>query len=154
VVASSSVISARQQSSVPAFAAQAPVQTGVSSGAAGVSADQPQGAFKSHLAWQMLRDAADSDRARSRSDAISALSLLDSDPHAIAMVAHALQDKEDGIRALAATSLGDMNARSAIPALRKAMDDPSPVVSFAAAQSLMENGRPQWSRPLPRPADR
>ena len=56
------------------------------------------------------------------------------------MVAHALQDKEDGIRALAATSLGDLNARSAIPALRKAMDDPSPVVSFAAAQSLWKTG--------------
>jgi HEAT repeat protein len=102
----------------------------------------------------MLRDAADLDKARSRSDAISGLSLLDSNPHAIAMVAHALQDKEDGIRALAATSLGDMNARSAIPALRKAMDDPSPVVSFAADTIAVENGRPQSSKPLLRRADR
>jgi len=44
------------------------------------------------------------------------------------------------IRVLAATSLGDMKARSAIPQLKNAMDDDSPEVSFAAAQALWKIG--------------
>ena len=88
----------------------------------------------------MLNAAVASDRVRDRSDGLSAISILKSDRHAIQLVTHALQDKDETIRTLAASSLGGISARSAIPALRAAMNDPSPVVSFAAAQSLWRLG--------------
>jgi HEAT repeat protein len=88
----------------------------------------------------MLMQAANSDKFRDRSDAISALTILPRDRKAIAVVSNALNDKEETIRMLAATSLGDMKARSAIPRLKAALDDKSPQVSFAAAQSLWKMG--------------
>jgi len=88
----------------------------------------------------MLADAAASDKTRDRSDAISALTILDSDPRAISLIAQALTDKEEHIRLLAASSLGEMKARAAIPALKKALDDKSVQVSFAAAQALWKLG--------------
>ena len=91
-------------------------------------------------AWKMLDEAVNSEKVRNRSDGFSAISILKSDPHAIRLMTQGLQDKDEGVRALAATSLGRMNATSAIPALRKAMSDPSPVVSFAAAQALWSLG--------------
>jgi hypothetical protein len=90
--------------------------------------------------WKMLADAVASDKLRDRSDAISALTILPHDRRAVDIVAHALDDKEETIRMLAATSLGDMKARSAIPKLKAALDDKSPQVSFAAAQSLWKMG--------------
>lgn len=91
-------------------------------------------------AWNLLNEAADSNKVRDRSDGLSAISILKSDRHAIALLKQALQDKDESVRTLAANSLGSMNARSAIPALRDALNDPSPVVSFAAAQSLWRLG--------------
>ena len=90
--------------------------------------------------WKMLIDAAASDKLRDRSDAISALTMLDRDRKAVDIVVRALDDKEETIRMLAATSLGDMKARAAIPKLRAALDDKSPQVSFAAAQALWKMG--------------
>ena len=119
----------------------------------GASASGPQARTAAHAAparplyanlrvraWKLLDDAVASDKVRSRSDALSALSILQSDRHALALMTQSLADKDEGVRALAATSLGNMKARSAIPALRKAVDDPSPVVSFAAARSLWKMG--------------
>lgn len=92
------------------------------------------------LAWQILTDAAASEKLRDRSDAISALTILPRDAMAVGVITRALQDKEESIRALAATSLGDMKARPAIPQLKEALDDKSPQVSFAAAQALWKMG--------------
>jgi len=92
------------------------------------------------LAWQILTDAAASDKLRDRSDAISALTILPRDAMAVGVVIRALRDKEESIRALAATSLGAMKAKPAIPQLKEALDDKSPQVSFAAAQALWEMG--------------
>jgi HEAT repeat protein len=91
-------------------------------------------------AWKMLGDSAASDKLRDRSDALSALTILDTDRRAIEIVSHGLDDKEETIRMLAATSLGDMKARPAIPRLKSALDDKSAQVSFAAAQSLWKMG--------------
>jgi HEAT repeat protein len=91
-------------------------------------------------AWKMLSDSAASDKLRDRSDAISALTMLDTDRRAIALVSHGLDDKEETVRMLAATSLGDMKARPAIPKLKSALDDKSAQVSFAAAQALWKMG--------------
>jgi HEAT repeat protein len=52
----------------------------------------------------------------------------------------ALDDKDESIRFLAATTLGALEARGAIPKLRDAMYDDSPQVSFAAVQSLWKMG--------------
>jgi HEAT repeat protein len=88
-------------------------------------------------AWAILMQGATSGKFRDRSDAISALTILDRNRRAVSVISAALQDKEETIRVLAAVSLGEMKARSAIPQLRDAMDnDKSPQVSFAAAQSL------------------
>jgi hypothetical protein len=92
------------------------------------------------VAWALLTDAANSEKFRDRSDAISALTILPRDRKAISAVSHGLEDKEETIRVLAATSLGDMKARSAIPALKAALEDKSPQVSFAAAQALWKMG--------------
>src|ERR1700722_16670278 len=90
--------------------------------------------------WTMLMNGANSQKLRDRSDAIGALSVLSSDRKAIAVIANALGDKEETIRILAATTLGEMKARPAIPKLKEAIDDPSPEVSFAAAQALWKMG--------------
>jgi HEAT repeat protein len=91
-------------------------------------------------AWTLLKQGAVSDKARDRSDAISALAVLDQDRQATSLVAAGLDDKETSIRVLAATSLANMKARLAIPQLKRAMDDESPEVSFAAAQALWKMG--------------
>lgn len=91
-------------------------------------------------AWTMLDAAVASDKLQTRSDAFSAISILQSNPHAVARMITGLDDKDEGIRTLVANSLGGMKSPAAIPALRKAMNDPSPVVSFAAAKALWRLG--------------
>ena len=91
-------------------------------------------------AWGLLMQGANSDKFRDRSDAVSALTILDYDRKAIAVISNALVDRDETVRMLAATSLGDIKARSAIPKVRAALDDKSPQVSFAAAQALWKMG--------------
>ena len=91
-------------------------------------------------AWKLLNDATMSKKYTNRSDAISALVVLSSDQRAVGMIEHGLSDSSIRIRVLAAVSLGEIGARSAIPALRAALDDRSPEVSFAAAQALWKMG--------------
>ena len=138
---------ASQNSTTKPAAAAATSQQGESSTAASPKPAQtktaePQPAAKPGPAdaWKILTVAAASDKMRDRSDAISALTILPRDRKSIDIVANALDDKEETIRMLAATSLGDMKARSAIPKLKAALDDPSPQVSFAAAQALWKMG--------------
>lgn len=90
--------------------------------------------------WTLLAQGAASEKARDRSDALSALTILRRDPKAISVIQEALGDKEVSIRVLAATSLGEMKARATIPALRAALDDDSSEVSFTAAQALWKMG--------------
>ena len=52
------------------------------------------------------------------------------------MVESRLQDKSYIVRQAAVKALGEMKSRGSIPKLRVALDDNSPVVSFAAAQAL------------------
>jgi HEAT repeat protein len=91
-------------------------------------------------AWTMLERGAGSDKARERSDAVSALTILGRDPKSVSLIETALGDKEVTIRVLAATALGDIRARSAIPKLMDAVDDASPQVSFAAVTALWKMG--------------
>lgn len=91
-------------------------------------------------AWALLDQGVNSDKFQDRSDTLSALTILAHDGRAVAMIAKALDDKEEMIRVLAATLLGEIKARSTIPELRNAVDDKSPEVSFAAAQALWKMG--------------
>ena len=91
-------------------------------------------------AWAMLTQGAASNKTRDRSDALSAITIVGRRPRAVALMENALGDKDVNIRVLAATSLGSIRARSAIPKLGDAVDDPAPQVSFAAVQALWQMG--------------
>jgi HEAT repeat protein len=58
----------------------------------------------------------------------------------VALVENALSDESQLVRQTAASTLGDMKARTSIPKLRDALDDDSAAVSFAAAQALWQMG--------------
>ncbi len=57
------------------------------------------------FAWALLDQGVNSDEFHARSDAVSALKILTHDRKAVAIIANALDDKEETIRVLAATSL-------------------------------------------------
>jgi HEAT repeat protein len=75
-----------------------------------------------------------------RAEAMAALGTMAPSPRVLHLVEKALDDKDSSIRQLAAMNLGQMHARRSIPRLRKALKDPSPEVSFAAAKSLWNMG--------------
>jgi hypothetical protein len=126
-----------QQQAPAATSNQAPKPQSSESQKAAVP--NPEAASPS-AAWTLLTQSANSDKFRERSDALSAMTILDMDHRAIAIITNALGDKDETIRVLAATSLGEMKPRSAIPQLKEAMGDKSPEVSFAAAQALWKMG--------------
>jgi HEAT repeat protein len=133
----------RQQPGVskPAVAGNEPAQLTPPGGkkglVTGTASPQPG---SPEAAWILLTQAATSDKFRDRSDALSALTILDHDRRAIALIENGLNDKEEAIRMLSASSLGDLKARSSIPKLWAAMNDPSAEVIFAAAQALWRMG--------------
>jgi len=92
-------------------------------------------------AWQLLRGAATNNNVWKRQTGILALGTLGPSPRAVNLVRNALlTDKETAVRQTAASALAEMKARGAIPALRKALDDNSAVVRFAAAKALWQMG--------------
>ncbi len=101
-----------------------------------VATVQPQNS-KSH-AWQMLISACESNRTNVRATAVGALRLLPNNTRARLMAEKALGDEKAEVRSAAAASLGEMGAKTSIPKLKDATDDPEPTVVFAAAHSLIE----------------
>jgi HEAT repeat protein len=87
-------------------------------------------------AWDMLRSGAKEKHTGTRTQAVRALRLLPHCPEAIEMAKVALKDHEREVRATAATALGEMSAKEAIPALKESLTDPKPEVVLAAARSL------------------
>lgn len=71
-----------------------------------------------------------------RAAAVNALGLLRDDEQAATAAEKALQDPKPEVRKAAATALGLMRARSAIPGLQKALNDKDIGVVLAAAASL------------------
>lgn len=88
-------------------------------------------------AWALLRDGLNSRHVSDRTVAVQALSLLPGNRSATAFALRALHDKDARVRAAAAVVLGQQHARTAIPELRKALDDPEIPVVMAAAHSLL-----------------
>src|ERR1700752_2206329 len=91
--------------------------------------------------WQILTSGAADNNARRRAEAIAALGTMIPTPRVLHLIEKALDDdKDSSIRQVAAMNLGQMHARRSIPKLRKALDDPAPEVSFAAAKALWNMG--------------
>lgn len=91
-------------------------------------------------AWKSLGDGLEEKDSDRRVQAILALGTVGPNLTAVHLVESALQDKNSLVRQAAATTLGKMKSRRSIAKLRTAMDDDSPIVSFAAATALWNMG--------------
>jgi len=87
-------------------------------------------------AWKTLDEAIEGDKAGSRALAVRALGFISGNTRARKTAEHALDDPKPEVRTGAAVALGEMDARSSIPRLKKMLDDPEPAVALAAAHSL------------------
>jgi len=101
------------------------------------SAPTPQVSPKT-MAWQLLRSGVRSRKADQRATAVKVLSLLPGRRAAIEMAKNALDDENPKVRVAAATSLGELKARSAIPKLKAALSDKEISVVLAAAHALLQ----------------
>lgn len=91
-------------------------------------------------AWEILAAAVADNKVSRRQSAIVAVSTIGTWSKGVSLVESLLRDKDSDVRALAAAALAEMNSRRSLPALRKALDDNSSVVKFAAAKSLWQLG--------------
>ncbi len=87
-------------------------------------------------AWDMLRSGVSQKSTGKRVQAVRALRLLPGSSEATEIAEAALQDRNPEVRKAAASALGLMGAKEAIPALKKATFDHKPAVVLAAAHSL------------------
>ena len=90
--------------------------------------------------WKLLEAGSQSESLRKRTDVIAALASMQGDAHAVRLLEAALDDKHSEVRRIAASSLGDMDAKDAIPHLKQATNDKDAGVSFAAAEALWKMG--------------
>ena len=91
-------------------------------------------------AWEVLATAATDNKVSRRQNAILATATIGTWSKAVSLIESLLRDKDSDVRALAAAGLAEMNSRPSIPALRRVLEDDSPVVRFAAAKSLWQLG--------------
>ena len=91
-------------------------------------------------AWTILDNGVANTSYEKRAKAVQVLGLLKDDPEAEQMALKALQDERPEVRASAASALGDMGAKSAIPDLRKMFEDKDVSVILAAARALLDLG--------------
>lgn len=92
------------------------------------------------MGWQALSAGLADANAEHRQQVIVAIGTIGPIPRAVQMIEQCLQDKNALVRQTAASTLGEMGARSAIPDLKTAMDDNDPAVSFTAAKALSQLG--------------
>src|SRR5487761_218489 len=94
----------------------------------------------SNTAWTVLRAGlTDSDPIK-RSEALTATESIGPVLRAILLIEKGLADKDPLVRQTAATVLGQMRSRRAIPKLTQALSDQVPSVRLVAAKSLWELG--------------
>ena len=91
-------------------------------------------------AWQLLEQGARSKTFSTRTVAVRVLGLLPADAHALAIAEKALEDEEPSVRTAAATALGQIGAKRAIPDLQQALNDRDTGVVLAAAHALTALG--------------
>jgi HEAT repeat protein len=87
-------------------------------------------------AWKILRGGLEETKASRRVEAVKALSLLSGHRLAIKLSLSALHDKDPKVRASAASTLGQLHASSAVPALKEALSDEDISVMLAATYAL------------------
>jgi HEAT repeat protein len=86
--------------------------------------------------WQILTAGATNHNVTRRGEAVAALGTIGPKTRVVGLLQQSLHDEDASIRQLAATTLGEMRARAAIPKLKEALQDDAPAVRFAAAKSL------------------
>lgn len=92
-------------------------------------------------AWDVLNHALADGNPLKRGQALTALGLIGSTaPHVVDLLEAGLTDKDATVRQTAAVVMGEIRAKQGIPMLKKALEDESGEVSFAAARSLWEMG--------------
>ena len=91
-------------------------------------------------AWQTLTEGLNAKKFSDRIIALKAMAELGPNLKGVRLVSEVLKDKDPDLRAQAAATLGAMKSRAALPALRVALNDEAPQVSFAAAKSLWQLG--------------
>jgi HEAT repeat protein len=91
-------------------------------------------------AWDVLKTGLDDKNPDKRRQAVTAIGSIGLDPEAIRLVEGALRDQDSLVRQTAAATLGQMQARPSIPALKTALDDAAGEVAFAAAKALWDMG--------------
>jgi HEAT repeat protein len=87
-------------------------------------------------AWDILRAGVNQKSVGKRTQAVRALRLLPGDTEATELAQAALQDRKAEVRAAAATAIGLMGSKAAIPGLKTALSDRKPAVALAAAHAL------------------
>jgi len=88
-------------------------------------------------AWTVLQSALSDSKPETRAIAIRALTVVTSDPKAVAAAEKALADQDPDVRAAAAGALGILKAKSSIPKLTAALKDQQGSVVMAAAHALV-----------------
>ena len=91
-------------------------------------------------AWRILTDGVNAKKFSDRIIALKAMADLGPNLKGVRLLSEVLKDKDPDVRAQAAATLGAMKSRAALPALRAALNDQAPQVSFAAAKSLWQLG--------------
>ena len=91
-------------------------------------------------AWKCLTEGLAERNYDRRSQTVAALGTIGLRRDAVSLIEASLNDKDFQVRLAAVHALGTMKSRGSIPKLQTALDDSSPVVSFAAAQALLNMG--------------
>ena len=85
---------------------------------------------------EILQHALDAGNPETRQQAVSALSLASGSGPLFDQLERMLQDKDAKVRQAVVASLTDVKSERGTAALKKALEDPVPEVSFAAAKAL------------------
>jgi len=93
-------------------------------------------------AWQVLQEGIGNKDAHTRAVAIRSLGLASGDGAAEKLAIQALKDTSVEVRIAAATTLGKLNGKNSVDALKEALKDPEIGVILSAASSLRSMGDP------------
>src|SRR5579859_3833123 len=127
----SSAATARADSGNPQAPTSQPSQSATNS-----IGDEPSIAALEEKSWLILQAGLRSKRAAQREEAVKALSLIEGNRQAIRFSLRATRDKNPRVRAAACSTLGELHATAAIPALRAAVSDKDASVMLAATHAL------------------
>lgn len=87
-------------------------------------------------AWSLIADSLQDKNPDTRVQAVQAMGLIGVKEPYISTLAGMLEDKDVEVRVTTVSSLVDLKNKNTIPALKKALADEIPEVSFAAAKAL------------------